>query len=74
MTIDTAAAQEKRANNVVAHAHYESILSEIGDFGRWQKMVMALLWLPALYCGMAFMTYSFTFGTPSKYRYVSVGV
>ena len=49
-------------------AHYDGILAEIGSFGPWQKRLMVLLWIPSIYTGVAFMTYSFTLGTPSEYR------
>ena len=48
--------------------HYERVLEEIGGFGRWQKVLVVLLWVPSLYCGMAFMTYSFALGVPKDYR------
>ena len=49
-------------------SHFDAILDEIGSFGRWQQFLMVLLWIPSMYCGMAFMTYSFALGTPEKYR------
>ncbi len=48
--------------------HYQKILESIGGFGRWQKTLVVLLWVPSMYCGMAFMTYSFALGVPGDYR------
>jgi len=50
-------------------SNFEAILAEIGPFGRFQKTAMVFLWVPVIYCGMAFMTYSFVVGTPKDYRY-----
>ncbi len=51
-----------------AGIQYEAILQLIGPFGRWQKRLIVLLWIPALYCGIAFMIYSFVLGIPEHYR------
>ena len=47
---------------------YDSVLREIGAFGRWQRRLMVLLWAPVFMVGLAFMTYSFVMGTPRGYR------
>ena len=47
---------------------YEAILSEIGEFGPWQKKIIVMLWIPSGFCGLMFMVYSFALGTPSQYR------
>jgi OCT family organic cation transporter-like MFS transporter 4/5 len=39
---------------------YDSILAEIGEFGRWQQMIQALLWIPAIFCGVNGLMFSFT--------------
>ena len=43
---------------------YDEVLEKIGQFGRWQKVILLLLWLPPMLCGMGYMQYSFASGTP----------
>ena len=39
---------------------YDSILLEIGEFGRFQQVTEALLWVPAMFCGVHSLLFSFT--------------
>ncbi len=45
--------------------NYESLIAEMGEFGRWQKLMTVLLWLPSAYTGMAFLAYPLAFATPN---------
>jgi len=63
-------ASDEQSDDLDVENNYEAILREIGGFGRWQKLAVVLLWVPVIYCGAAFMTYSFVLGTPKDYRYV----
>ena len=38
--------------------NYDTILEEVGEFGPWQRLVAALLWLPAMGDGIQLMMFS----------------
>lgn len=40
------------------------VLDKIGGFGKWQKCLFALLWLPSAFSAMAVFMYSFIAYTP----------
>ena len=40
--------------------NYDDILVELGELGKWQLLVMALVWLVGIASGIVTMTYSFT--------------
>merc|ERR1712012_253341 len=48
---------------------YDTILTELGEFGWWQRANTLLLWLPALAAGANVMVASFSVMQPPKYRY-----
>ena len=39
---------------------YDTVLLEIGEFGRWQQLAQAWLWIPVIFCGFHALLYSFT--------------
>ena len=41
---------------------YDTVLLEIGEFGRWQQITQAWLWVPAIFCGFHALLFSFTGG------------
>jgi len=47
---------------------YDTILTELGEFGWWQRANTLLLWLPALAAGANVMVASFSVMQPPKYR------
>ena len=46
---------------------YEELLVHIGQFGRWQKLCVCLLWLPPMFAGVHNLLYVFTGPTSIKY-------
>merc|ERR1712212_566035 len=47
---------------------YDTILTELGEFGWWQRANTLLLWLPALAAGANVMVASFSVMQPPQYR------
>ena len=39
---------------------YEELLVHIGQFGRWQKLCVCLLWLPPMFAGIHNLLFVFT--------------
>ena len=48
---------------------YEDLLVHIGQFGRWQKLCVCLLWLPPMFAGVHNLLFVFTGLTSSEYHY-----
>ena len=48
---------------------YEDLLVHIGQFGRWQKLCVCLLWLPPMFAGVHNLLFVFTGLTSSEYLY-----
>ncbi len=40
--------------------NFDQVLEHIGSYGRWQKINVALLWLPAVAAGVMVLLWSFT--------------
>ena len=47
---------------------YDRILTQLGEFGRWQRRNAALLWLPALAGGINIMIAAYAVMPPREYR------
>lgn len=47
---------------------YDIILEKIDGFGKWQKCLFALLWLPSGFSAMAVFMYTFIAYLPDSYR------
>ena len=47
---------------------YDRILTQLGEFGRWQRRNAALLWLPAMTGGINIMIASYAVMTPRVFR------
>ena len=45
---------------------YDRILTQLGEFGTWQKRNYFLLWLPTLAAGINIMTAAWSVMTPRK--------
>jgi len=48
--------------------NFDKVLDDLGEFGRWQKIILALLWLPIITVGVSVLIGSFTLLEPSEYR------
>ena len=47
---------------------YDRILTQLGEFGRWQRRNAALLWLPAMAGGINIMIAAYAVMPPREYR------
>eukprot|EP00091_Calanus_sinicus_P001516 TRINITY_DN11517_c0_g1_i1.p3 TRINITY_DN11517_c0_g1~~TRINITY_DN11517_c0_g1_i1.p3 ORF type:complete len:167 (+),score=43.93 TRINITY_DN11517_c0_g1_i1:45-503(+) len=45
---------------------YDSVLAEIGEFGRWQQSIIVLLWIPPMMAGVHNLLFVFTGLTPKN--------
>lgn len=50
---------------------YDTILEEVGEFGPWQKVLFAFMWIPSAASAMAVFMYEFIAYTP-KHRYCTL--
>ncbi len=50
----------------MAEIDYDDVLTHVGDFGRWQKLLFGLLCLPSAAGAMAVFMYEFIAYTPRK--------
>ena len=48
--------------------NFDKVLNDLGEFGRWQKMNLFLLWFPCMMSGVMVLIGSFTLLEPSEYR------
>ena len=48
--------------------NFDKVLDDLGEFGRWQKVNLALLWLPITMVGSLVLLGSFTLLEPAEYR------
>merc|ERR1711892_1357784 len=52
--------------SVAVRMDYDTVLLDIGEFGRWQQITQALLWIPPIFCGVHAFLFSFTGLQPSN--------
>ena len=48
--------------------NFDQVLAVIGDYGLWQQLLVALLWLPSIGGGIIVLLWSFTGLEPSAFR------
>ena len=48
--------------------NFDKVLDDLGEFGRWQKINIALLWFPIMMAGSLVLLGSFTLLEPDEYR------
>ena len=48
--------------------NFDKVLDDLGEFGKWQKINLFLLWFPFMMCGVVVLLGSFTLLQPTEYR------
>ena len=61
-TVEEAGGKETRVEEVEKVLDYDALVGTIGEFGWFQKLTCALLWVPAAVGGIHVLMYSFTGG------------
>ncbi len=51
---------------MAASACFDDVLDEVGEFGRWQIWLFALLWVPSAASAMQVFMYAFIAYTPER--------